>query len=391
MKWVWYLSGFLIGYTYVGYPLLLWVWSALRRRKYEWPSPTEWPTVSFIVPAYNEGDLLPKKFENILELDYPSDKLEVLWVIEGSTDDSAVILQEAITKRLSEHPRMRVLGGPTRRGKPLAIEDALEHATGAIVVISDANTLLPKGALRALVAPFQNPKVGAVAGEKRVISDNSLTGEGESLYWRYESFIKRHMSQVFGCIGTVGELYAVRRDLYPRLRPNSYFLSEDLMVSMEILRLPSQVVYVPEAYSLELPALNLWEEFKRKVRVAAASFSVLRTYPDWLHFWKHPHLFFHFFSYKLLRWYGVPLSIPVFFISNVFLLKDGLLPQFIMALQVVFYLFAALGLVGVRGKVFGLPAYFMMANVAQILGVLRYFREYKSGKPYWQKIQRKSL
>jgi cellulose synthase/poly-beta-1,6-N-acetylglucosamine synthase-like glycosyltransferase len=286
---------------------------------------------------------------------------------------------------------MRVLGGPMRRGKPLAIEDALEHATGAIVVVSDANTLLPKGALSALVAPFQNPKVGAVAGEKRVISDNSLTGEGESLYWRYESFIKRHMSQVFGCIGTVGELYAVRRDLYPRLRPNSYFLSEDLMVSMEILRLPSQVVYVPEAYSLELPALNLWEEFKRKVRVAAASFSVLRTYPDWLHFWKHPHLFFHFFSYKLLRWYGVPLSIPVFFISNVFLLKDGLLPQFIMALQVVFYLFTALGLAGVRGKVFGLPAYFMMANVAQILGVLRYFREYKSGKPYWQKIQRKSL
>ena len=391
MEWVWYLSGFLIGYVYMGYPLLLWVWSLLFGQETRWSTPSEWPTVSFIVPAYNEIDFLPEKFKNVLELDYPVDKLEVIWVVEGSTDGSEAFLQESIRKIGDGGPRMKVVGGPTRRGKSYAIEEGVGLATGEIVVISDANTILPPHTLKALVLPFQDPEVGAVAGEKRVVSDDSLTGEGESLYWRYESFIKTHMSRVFGCIGTIGELYAIRKSAYSPLRPHNYCMSEDLIPSMEILRSSKKVVYVPHAYTLEAPSIDAKAEFKRKIRIASCTPLTIVNYPEWLFFWRYPQLFFHFFSYKFLRWYLVPLALPVFLISNAILIGRSPFFTVTMGLQAFFYLCGALGLAGIKGKVFRLPAYFLLANAAQILGVIKYLRERRHGKPYWERIQRKSI
>jgi len=391
MEWIWYLSGFLIGYVYVGYPVLLWVWSLLFGRESRWDIPSEWPTVSFIVPAYNEIDFLPTKLQNVLELDYPVDKLEVIWVVEGSTDGSEAFLQEAISKVGQGGPRMKVLGGPTRRGKSYAIEEGVSVAMGEIVVISDANTLLPPHTLKALVLPFQDPAVGAVAGEKRVVSDDSLAGESESLYWRYESFIKTHMSRVFGCIGTIGELYAIRKSDYPPLRPHSYCMSEDLIPSMELLRAAKKVVYVPHAYTLEAPSANARAEFKRKIRIASCTPLTVRTYPEWFYFWRHPQLSFHFFSYKLLRWYAVPLALPTFLISNAILISEAPLFTITMGLQAFFYFCGTLGLSGIKGKIFRLPAYFLLANAAQILGVIKYLRDRKHGKPFWEKIQRKTL
>jgi len=191
----------LVAYTYVGYGLLMGLWARLRPPRP--PVADDYtPPVTLVIPAYNEAPVLAAKLANCRQLDYPADKLTLLFVTDGSTDGTEAIL--------AREPDVTVLHDPVRRGKPAAMNRAMRHVQTPVTIFSDANTQLNRAAVRRLAAYFADPSVGCVAGEKRVVDADAGSGAGESLYWRYESTVKRWESREGNVLGAAGELSATR-------------------------------------------------------------------------------------------------------------------------------------------------------------------------------------
>ena len=163
------------------------------------------PELTLFITAYNEEDVVDDKMRNSLSLDYPADKLHILWITDGSNDRT--------NERLSHWPQATVLYQPQREGKTAALNRGIRFVTTPLVVFTDANTHLNREALREIVRAFANPKVGCVAGEKRIAlqdKDNAASG-GEGLYWKYESALKQLDSRLYSAVGAAGELFAIRR------------------------------------------------------------------------------------------------------------------------------------------------------------------------------------
>jgi len=216
-----WLLAFVVFYTYLGYGIVIWLLVRLRRG-YETPpaQPAEpLPSVTMVVPAYNERDYLPAKLDNCLAQTYPADKLNLLFVIEGSTDGSA----EYLASRQLSIPALSVISGTERLGKIVAMNRAMSQIKTDITIFTDANTTLNREAVSRLVARFAPASVGAVTGEKRINTEGkeSAAGSGEGLYWRYESFLKKLDAQLYTIVGAAGELFAVRTSLYSSGRLNS--------------------------------------------------------------------------------------------------------------------------------------------------------------------------
>ncbi|MFC7669776.1 glycosyltransferase [Hymenobacter humi] len=185
-------------YTYVGYALVVWLWAKVVRGGTPKPAPRAFePEVTLVVPAYNEADILDDKVRNCLAQDYPADKLRLLFITDGSNDHSGEVL--------AAYPQVEHLHRPERAGKSMAENRAIRYVTTPYVVFTDCNTLLNPEAVRRLVRHYQDPQVGAVSGEKRVLSDGSASGSGEGLYWKYESFLKQCDSDICSLMGAAGE------------------------------------------------------------------------------------------------------------------------------------------------------------------------------------------
>jgi cellulose synthase/poly-beta-1,6-N-acetylglucosamine synthase-like glycosyltransferase len=165
------------------------------------------PEVTLVVPAYNEMSCIESKLFNSLSLDYPTKKIEFLFVTEGSTDGTS----EYIESICAQYPNVRMIGGTARRGKIEAMNMAVPTIKSPIVIFTDANTTLNNQAIKAIVRHFKDEKVGAVAGEKRIQTNDAeaAAGAGEGLYWKYESFLKKLDTQLYSVVGAAGELFAV--------------------------------------------------------------------------------------------------------------------------------------------------------------------------------------
>lgn len=386
----------LVFYTYLGYGLLLAGLVGLRRligRRRPVPAPgAHLPEVTLIVPAYNEMSCLEDKLLNSLALDYPADRLRLLFVSEGSTDGTTEFLHGW---RLVE-PRLAVIGGSERRGKVEAMNAAMRQVETPIVVFTDANTALNRHALRYLVRHFADPGVGAVAGEKRVQSGDSAAaaGAGEGLYWKYESWLKRLDTELHTVVGAAGELFAVRTDLYAPVEPDS--LLDDFMISMRIAGQGYRVVYEPEAYALEGPSASIGEEQKRKVRIAAGGFQSMARLKPLLNPLRDGWLTFQYLSHRVLRWAVTPFCLPLLVLVNALLLAlpELALPRLVYALllvgQILFYGAAYVGHrlenQQVRVKAFFVPYYFAFMNYCALLGYRRYRRGNETG--VWEKAKR---
>ena len=214
VKILFWICMFLVIYTYVGYGILLWLLTALkrmvcgRRKSPELPADHELPHVTLMICAYNEQDIVEAKMANTRQIDYPKDKLHVMWVTDGSTDNT----NEALTA----YREVQVVYSPERRGKTAALNHGLSMVDTEITVMTDANTMVNQEAIREIVHCFQDPKVACVAGEKRVMARHKgeTAAEGEGLYWRYESALKRMDSELYSAMGAAGELNAIRTCLY---------------------------------------------------------------------------------------------------------------------------------------------------------------------------------
>ncbi|CAN5386450.1 glycosyltransferase family 2 protein [soil metagenome] len=379
----------LVLYTYLGYGLVVWGLIQLRPKR---PAVADisdefTPDVTLIVPAYNEADCLPAKVANSLGQLYPRERIQYLFVTEGSTDGSDDYLHTHYGDSID------VLGGSERRGKVAAMNRAMQQIQTPIVIFTDANTQLNPQAVRNIVRHFRDPQVGAVAGEKRIQTTDaeSAAGSGEGLYWKYESQLKRWDAELQTIVGAAGELFAVRTHLYEPVSTDT--ILDDFMISLLIAGQGYRVAYEPEAYALERPSFSILDEQKRKIRIAAGGFQSMARLTDLLNPFRHGWLTFEYVSHRVMRWAVTPLCLPLILLLNTGLvLRDGWASGWglLLMAQVLFYGAAWLGYIlekrQLRWKAVFVPFYFTFMNVCALAGLVRYLRGNQSGT--WEKARR---
>lgn len=378
MEWVFWALALIVAYAYVGYGILLALVVRVRR---SWsrpaaPRPIEdipdawWPPVTLLVAAYNEEAEIPAKLANCHALDYPADRLELLFVADGSTDGTRELLER--------DPAARVAFQPERRGKIAALNRAVPLTSGQVLVFSDANSEYNPQALKYLARHFADPKVGCVAGEKRIKAVESAAGQGEGLYWRYESALKRLDSELVSAVGAAGEIFALRRELYEA--PQTDMLIEDFVLSLRVAMRGYRIAYEPQAVSFEAPSASVAEEFKRRVRICAGGWQAIGRLEGLWNPFRHGRLAWAYVSHRVLRWTIVPLALPVVFALNVLLaatVHGWLYPTLAWA-QVLLYGASLVGWWserrGRRWRLLFVPYYLVMLNVAALAGLWRIAR-----------------
>lgn len=370
-------------YTYIGYGLVVWAWAkALTLFRKVPPLQIYEPEVTLVVPAYNEADIMEAKIKNCLSLKYPSNKLQLTFITDGSTDNSAEIL--------AAYPEIQHLHTPVRGGKALAENRAMEFVKNPYVIFTDCNTYLNKEAVQELVKHYQDPQVGAVSGEKKVFSAGaSNSGAGEGLYWKYESFLKRCDSQIYSLMGAAGELVSFRSELFQPLEKDS--ILDDFVQSLRIVEKGYRVVYEPKAYAMEAPSASLAEEMKRKVRICAGAWQSMSRLKSLLNPLRQPVVTFLYVSHRVLRWSLTPLLLALLLpLSLVLSGLSGGIYTLLLAGQVLFYLSAYIAwkadIKGKKIKPLLVPLYFTMMNLAVFAGFRRYLTNAQPAA--WEKAVR---
>ncbi len=381
LLFLFWLSLIIVFYTYVGYGLIVWLWARAVRGHSRPLAPDFEPEVTLVVPAYNEADILGEKVRNCQSLDYPAGKLKLLFITDGSTDHSSQVL--------AGFPGVQHLHQPVRAGKSMAENRAIGHVTTPFVIFTDCNTLLNPEAVRLLVRHYQDPKVGAVSGEKRVLRDGNTAGAGEGLYWKYESLLKRCDSDIYSLMGAAGELVSFRTILFAPLEADTVL--DDFVQSMRIVDAGYRVVYEPAAYAMEPPSFSLKEEMKRKVRICAGGWQAMGRLLPLLNPLRQPVVSFLYISHRVLRWSLTPALLLLLLPLNAALAYAyGGIYTLLLVLQALFYGAATLGWQQAsRGRPTGpllVPLYFTMMNVAVFQGALRHLR--KAQPAAWDKAQR---
>lgn len=382
--WVCILTVF---YSYIGYGIVLYILVNIKRLfiKPDVLPDNFWPAITLMVAAYNEENYIKKKIDNSLNLDYPKDKIQFLFVTDGSDDNTPEIVKE--------YPQIKLMHKPERQGKIMAVERAMPKVTGDIVIFTDANTQLNNKALKNIVRHFANEKVGVVSGEKRILNRNTdeAAGAGEGFYWKYESKLKKWDDELYSVMGAAGELFAIRTKLFEPIPKDS--LIEDFYMSFKIVEKGYKIAYEPEAYALEEPSASVREELKRKVRIAAGGIQSIVRLKELLNPFKYGVITFQYVSHRALRWTLAPLALPIIFISNAFLLDQGWLYQTIFGAQILFYLSALVGYLLEKKqiclKILFIPYYFCMMNYAVYAGFKRYMKGSQS--VLWEKAARRTV
>ncbi len=358
-------------YTYLGYGLIITLLAAFtRRNKPETKTESFEPGISFIVAAWNEAAWIRKKAENSLALDYPPERIEFIFVTDGSDDGTPELLEP--------YDRIKVMHQQERKGKIAAMERAAEKAAHPILIFSDANTTLNNQALRNIVKHYANPEVGAVAGEKRIRMEDeeAASGAGEGLYWKYESYLKKCDYRFYSVVGAAGELFSVRRDLYEPIEPDT--LLDDFVISMRVAEKGFRVAYAPDAWAEERPSADVRAEMSRKVRIAAGGIQSVLRLRSLLNPFTNLRLWFLYISHRVLRWTLAPLFLPLIFVTNILLYSDSVIYLIAIILQLMFYTMALLGYIlerrKVRVKLLFVPFYFTFMQVCMYLGWWRFSR-----------------
>ena len=354
-------------YTYFGYPVVLWLWARWRRRPVQ--KADSCPSVSVLVVAYNEADALGRKIPNLLALDYPPDRLEIVIASDGSDDRTADVVAEYAEQGV------RLLKFTERRGKAPVLNEAVPQCSGDIVVLADARQRFDPAAVRALVANFGDPGVGCVSGELVFRSDPKTTAVGRGLgaYWSYEKTLRKNESAVFGTVGATGAIYAIRRDLFAPIPQDT--LVDDVAVPMAATAKGYRTVFEPAAVAYDTPSLTGGAEFRRKVRTLAGNFQILSRNPRWFSPFRC-RVWFQLVSHKLCRLLA-PLFLVGILLANLPLAGERMF-QWTLAVQVCFYLVAVAGWVLCRAgsgrprsavlRWLTLPYVFVLLHLAVVVG-----------------------
>lgn len=366
----------IVVYTYVGYGILLYLLVFVKRLATKAKpladiTDDRLPEVTLMVCAYNEEDIIAEKMDNTRRLDYPSDRLHLVWVTDGSNDNTNVLL--------SAYPEVKVIYSPERRGKAAALKHGIKEIDTEIVMMTDANTMLNPEAVREVARLMQDPKVGCVSGEKKVMarSDSDEAAQGEGLYWKYESTLKRLDSELYSAMGAAGELCVIRRQLMTDIPDDT--LLDDFIISMEIVKKGYKIAYTSNAYAMEYGSADLHEESKRKRRIAAGGLQSCWRLRSLMNPLRHPVVAFQFVSHRVLRWTITPVCLFALVPLNTLLVLsgEGIVYTIIWILQILFYASAA---AGVR-----ISKYFIFMNLNVFRGMAYLFN---NSTGMWEKAKR---
>jgi biofilm PGA synthesis N-glycosyltransferase PgaC len=262
-----------------------------------------------------------------------------------------------------------------------------------LVVFCDANTLLNKECIREIVKHYSNPKVGGVAGEKKILARGTDTAAaaGEGLYWKYESALKKLDSELYSTMGAAGELFSVRKELLDHVPEGT--IIEDFVQSLKLCVKGYVVRYEPGAYAAEAPSASIKEEMKRKVRICAGAFQAMVLLKDLFNVFKYPVVSFQFISHRILRWTICPVALVLLLISNIILVisySSNLFYQAVLAMQGLFYLLAIAGWVyasrDIKVKALYIPFYFLFMNISVFMGFNRFIRNKQT--VLWERASR---
>lgn len=383
-----WISIFIIIYTFVGYGFLLFLLVKIKRlfvKPFVLKDEMVLPAVTVLIAAYNEEDIIEEKIDNTLALNYPKDKIQIIFITDGSTDATA--------DKIRAFDQVLLLHNESRGGKMAAIKRAIPFIENEITVFTDANTFLNQDALLELVKHYQNPKVGCVAGEKRILVEElaDASSAGEGFYWKYESLLKKWDYELYSGVGAAGELFSIRTSLYVPVESDT--IIDDHMIAMRIAEKGYVIGYEPKAYAMETASANVKEELKRKIRIAAGGIqSVLRLKKSANPF-INPIFTFQYISHRVLRWTVTPfLLILVFLLNALIAVKTGVtFYQVFFILQVLFYILSLIGFYfesrNIRIKALFIPYYFCVMNYAVLAGIIRFCK--KSQSAAWEKSVRK--
>ncbi len=382
----------LIIYTYAGYPFLIWLFSRAMPRPIA--DSTATPYVTLLIAAFNEEKVIAQKIENSLQLIYPRDRLQILVMDDGSEDRTQEIIKSYADRGVE------LAYNPPRRGKMAAINRAIQQARGEIVLFSDASNSYAADVVNEISAPFSNPRVGAVVGARAIEAGEGGLGESEGLYWKYESFIQKNESLLGCCTGIVGEILAIRRNLFTP--PPDGIINDDFFMAMQVAKQGYRVAYAPNARSFESISLQARDGIERRKRIVAGRYQAIfhanRILP-----WNRPLVVWQIISHKFMR----PL-VPLFMIgalminllalvipsqTNVFQLLFMSPPYnwIVFSMQAAFYLLAVGGRVLENRnigwlRIFYVPTFLLNSNWAALEGLYRFV----TGKQttHWAKTAR---
>jgi cellulose synthase/poly-beta-1,6-N-acetylglucosamine synthase-like glycosyltransferase len=366
MRLAFWLSILLLVYVYGGFSLLIILVGRLRQRQVRKQDMT--PPVSLIIAAYNEEENIAARIDNALKLDYPAEALQVIVASDGSDDAT-----NSIVAGYSDS-RVQLLNLP-RRGKIHALNDAVKHATGEILVFSDANSMYDAQALRMLSRNFADTQVGGVAGNTiyTELSKSDSSSHGESLYWSYDKWLKETESKTGSIISAHGAIYAIRRELYRPITDSA--VTDDFAISTLVIEQGYRLVFEPEARAYEPPLPAAEREFRRKVRLMTRGLRSVVLRKALLNPFRYGFYSVELFTHKILRRL-VPFILLVLLLSSLALQSSGMIYGAAAGGQVLFYFLAGCGYL-LRGRQLGklkflyIPFFYCLANFAAFVAMIK--------------------
>lgn len=372
-------SGFLLFYAYVGYPIVLWVLSAFSYRRQLEAETFHKPTVTLLISAYNEQSVIKAKIQNSLALDYPRHLLEIIVISDGSTDGT----DDIVADYANHGVQLRRFEG--RIGKTACLNNAVPLAKGEVIVFSDANSQYDKDALWRLMRRLVDHRVGFVSGRTTYRASNVNTAS-ISLYSKLEVLTKILESRIGSCIGADGAIFAIRKDLFRPLRSSDI---NDFVIPLSIIERGFQGKLASDAFCVEAAAGSIKDEFKRQVRITTRTIRAIFSYSNLFNPLKYGLISFELLSHKLFKLLG-PLFLLLLFVTSLALTATEPLYSVACTAQVFFYLMAGLyhshiSLPGLS-KIMSPAHTFTMVNIAILMGWIQYFR----GETYmsWSPSQR---
>jgi cellulose synthase/poly-beta-1,6-N-acetylglucosamine synthase-like glycosyltransferase len=351
---------FLAVYPYLIYPFLLVAWSRIGRRR--WHQRDAFPTVSMIISVHNEEGVIREKIENALALDYPEDRLEIVVVSDGSTDDTEKIV--------SSYPdRCVVLKAYERAGKTACLNRAVAEVESAIVVFTDANSMFPQQALKKIARNFADERIGLVTGWTKYRRPGSEEEEAPGLYARLEKVTKEGESLVSSCVGADGAIFAIRRELYRRLE--DYDIN-DFVIPLNVIGQNRRVILDPEVYCLEEPSEGAMKEFRRQARITNRTLGAIRRNARFLNPLRYGTFTIFLLSHKVLR-FMVPFFAAGLLLASLGLMLSSAFYVLVFAGLCLFILAGVAGGLGLsESKSVSLCTAFLLTNLAQLVGWLRF-------------------
>ncbi|MDD5644865.1 MAG: glycosyltransferase family 2 protein [bacterium] len=338
----------------------------------------DYKAITFIVPVYNEDRVIRQKISNILDMEYPADKIEILFIFDGCTDNTINIVNGFNSKLI------KVFEQNPRKGKIAALNKAVELARNEILVFSDANSLYDKNALKELVIHFKKDDIGCVCGKlKYICSEGTSVESGENIYWKYEEYLKEKESVLGSLLVANGSIYAMRKSLYKKIDND---VADDFVNPMRVYNAGYKIIYEPKAIAREKVSSNMQDQFRQKVRIIAQGWKATFRMPD-LIFSSGYLRITQFLCHKLLRWL-TPFFMIAIFTSNLFLIGNNIYGvSFVF--QLLLYVFAVtsfvLGKKHKIAKIFYIPFYFCLINASAFTAFLRFLTGFKTD--VWEKSE----